>query len=77
MMAYWEKLFRNVAVVRYEESGELKLIDELNQSDYEKISVCNLLETIYEDGQLIKEASLGDIRSNLYFQTYNKELSFD
>ena len=65
-----------VAVVRYEESGELELIDELNQNDYEKISVCNFLETIYEDGKLIKEVSLGDVRSELYFQTHSREFSF-
>lgn len=62
-----------VAVV--EDNGELRLVDELNQNDYDNLHA-NLLETIYEDGKLIKEVSLGNVRSQLYFQTHSREFSF-
>lgn len=62
-----------VAVV--EDNGELRLVDELNQNDYDNLHA-NLLETIYEDGKLIKEVSLGNVRSQLYSQTHSREFSF-
>ncbi len=51
-------------VILLDENNNLKVIDNLNkqQSDeYEN----NLLQTIYLDGKLLKEYSLGDVRNNI------------
>lgn len=53
-----------IAVVKV--NGELVVVDELNLSSYEaNFSNIDLLETVYENGNLIVDDSLSDIRSRL------------
>ena len=50
----------------YEEDGEIKYVDGYGTSYKETIKLPNLLTSVYKDGKMIREYTLGEIRERLY-----------
>lgn len=56
-----------VAVIKGED-GEITYVDQLSEADLEKYADVDLLETVFEDGQLLRDQSLSEIRQILQNQ---------
>lgn len=54
----------------YEEDGKLTYIDGYNTSCDKKVEVPNLLQTVFENGKMIKEYSLSEIRERLHGKAF-------
>lgn len=50
----------------FQEDGEIKFVDGLTKSTYNKEPHVDLMDTVFEDGTFVKEYSLNEIRENLW-----------
>src|SRR5690606_33715867 len=57
---------RGLVHVHYDEAGEITYKDGLSENDYSMTDKTDLLDVIFEDGMLVRDQSLSEIRSILH-----------
>jgi hypothetical protein len=48
-----------------QKDGEISYVDNLSVAEYAEVAADDLLEVIFEDGKVVGEISLGEVRANL------------